>query len=337
MTSYSSEDEFVAALKKELPIYEDSLVVGIGDDAAVIRLKDHYLLVTTDIFIERIHFKRDHIKAEDLGYKAMAVNISDIAAMGAIPKYAFISIGIPPERGSGYLDAIYKGILDACTRFKITIAGGDTSLSSKEIVINVTLMGEMSESPITRRGAKEGDILMVSGKLGSAKAGLVILEKGYCIEEYSSLINSLNRPIPRVSLGRYLAIQRKATSMIDISDGLAIDIYRLCDAGGVGAIIDSASIPIAEDTISLSKKLDVDPLDWSLYGGDDYELLFTCNSKDADFLIVDVEKSIGLKLYKIGYITQEKEIFLLEKRSKKMLSKRGYDHIAQLKKNIDKY
>jgi len=232
-----------------------SVIKGAGDDAAVIRwTKDKYLLFTCDMAIEDVHFNLKESAPFQIGWKALGRNISDIAAMGGVPRYAVVSLGISPELNISVADGICKGIKNLADRFGVSIVGGDMS-RAKKIVIDISLIGEVEKNKLTlRSGAKKGDVILVTGALGGSIKG-----------------KHLNF-MPRISEARKILKGFKINSMIDISDGLALDLYRILKASSVGAYIYEGAIPISKDARSLKN---------ALYDGEDYELLFTMGAKEA--------------------------------------------------------
>lgn len=251
------------------------LVKGIGDDVAVVKLGEKVLLLTTDILIEDIHFRRSWTNPFDLGRKALAVSLSDIASMGGTPKYFLISIGLPKNLPLSFISSLYRGLRKEAEQFQTELIGGDTSLSQR-IVINICLLGEgKEENVLFRKGARVGDALFVTGTLGDAALGLKILQKGRKIQGSKRLIQKLLSPRPRIELGQALAKKHWATAMIDVSDGLLIDTSHLLKESGVGACIWENRIPLSRSYLKQIHSLSNDPIHLALSGGEDYELLFT--------------------------------------------------------------
>ena len=237
---------------------DNSVIKGIGDDAAVLKYtKDKYLLVTSDMIIEDVHFTR-RIKPEQIGHKALACNISDIASMGGIPRHCIISLGLPANLSINFIDRIYKGIYKLSKNFTINIVGGDTNRALK-IIIDITLLGEVQKSKLVlRSNAKVGDWIFVSGFLGGAQIG----------SRHANFI-------PRLKEARFLVENYKLSSMIDISDGLILDLSHILESSGVGATIYEEMIPKYKQATTQE----------ALYTGEDYELLFTLSRKEAVRLI----------------------------------------------------
>ena len=290
-----------------------SLVAGIGDDAAVFRSnagKD--TVITADLLVEDIDFRRSTTPPFLLGHKALAVSLSDIAAMGSRPLWSMISIGVPEEVWeTDFVERLYDGVLDLANRYGVQLIGGDTSRTPENVVIDSIVAGEcVAGMSVMRKGASAGDQIFVTGSLGAAAAGLRLIERGAHLTEQNLgdddsqkldhiLLRQL-RPEPRVGWGIVLGEERLATSMIDLSDGISSDLNRLCDASGVGALIDSSLLPIDERVIELCGRRALDPLQLALHGGEDFELLFTVKAGDVNRLPRRVD-GVGIK--HIGQVT----------------------------------
>ncbi len=288
------------------------LVRGIGDDAAVLKSSaGSDLVISTDLLVEGIDFRRSTTQPNQLGHKALAVSLSDIAAMGARPRWALLSIGVPGEVwDTGFIDTFYDGFFQIADRFGVELIGGDLSRTPEKIVINSIVLGEcLVEREVFRAGAKPGDQIYVTGFLGDAAAGLRLIERGARVQDdhsatadSSSIDHLLLRhlqPEPRVGWGLLLGDQRLATAMIDISDGLSSDLNHLCEESNVGALIDSASIPIDQLVTEICGRRALDPLMLALHGGEDFELLFTVKPENVSKLPKRVD---GIKVTRVGEI-----------------------------------
>ncbi|MCC2626486.1 MAG: thiamine-monophosphate kinase [Thermomicrobiales bacterium] len=261
------------------------LQLGIGDDAAVWQpTPGELIVVTTDSLVESVHFRRDWTDWESLGHKALAVNVSDLAAMGAIPKLAVISLGLDGEERIGDLQALYSGLGGLARRLHMTIAGGDIVRSPRGLILHVTAIGETSgQRVLTRSGANSGDLIGVTGTLGASAAGLHLLgletdDARRRAATANLLIEAHLRPEPRVALGAAL-LELGATSAMDLSDGLLGDLPKILAASGVGARLDEESIPVAAAVRALYPD---EWVDLALRGGEDYELLFTAPRRAWD-------------------------------------------------------
>ena len=291
-----------------------SLLLGIGDDAAIIReTSGRNTLVTTDLLIEDIDFHRDTTTTQFLGHKALAVSLSDIAAMGARPRWSLLSLGIPNDIwNSDFLDEFYEGFFALADRYDVSLVGGDISRTPEKIVIDSVLLGQCPHGRAVRRiGAQPGDQIFVTGSLGGSAAGLRLLERGVRVQHGSAdgadsdahtvrriLLKHL-RPEPRVGWGLVLGEEGLATAMIDISDGLSSDLHHICDESKVGALIDAAKIPIDPLVADICGRRALDPLLLALHGGEDFELLFTVAPADVTRLPKRVD---GIVLRHIGEV-----------------------------------
>lgn len=276
-----------------LKTHHSSLSFGIGDDAAVIRQRSgHDTVITTDLLVEEIDFRLSTTTPWLLGYKALAVSLSDIAAMGARPRFALLSIGVPSAIwNSDFVDELYEGFFALAETYKVALIGGDVSRTPERIVIDSIVMGETETGQaILRSGARAGDHIFVTGSLAGAAAGLRLLERGARlsktpprstdIQVVEQLILRQLRPEPRVPWGALLGEEHLATAMIDISDGLSSDLAHLCHESRTGVIIDASRLPIDANVESLCGRRALDPLLLALHGGEDFELLFTIRPRD---------------------------------------------------------
>ena len=273
-----------------------STLKGIGDDAAVLDGgSDHKRLISTDMLLEGVHFDLSYMPLTHLGYKAVTVNVSDIAAMNGIPKQMTISLGLSNRMSVEAVEALYEGIYAAAKDYQIDIVGGDTTSSRSGLVISITLIGESAPDNIVyRNGAKEGDILCLSGDIGGAYMGLQILEREKEVfnvdpnmqpqlDKYSYIVGRQLRPKARMDVIHELRdLGILPTSMIDISDGLASEIFHLCKQSQKGACIYEDKLPIEKQTFETAAEFSMDPNTAALNGGEDYELLFTIDQKDFE-------------------------------------------------------
>ena len=300
----------------------ESLIEGIGDDCAAFKAsKDRISLITTDMSVEGTHFIRDISTPFETGWKCMTANLSDIAAMGGVPIFAFISVGLPPDTDEDYASELFRGLNRCAAEWGAYIAGGDTTRSEK-VVISVTIYGEAGpDSLITRRGAAPGDSIFTTGPTGDSTAGLELLkEKGRAAQElYPSLVKKHLAPDPRSGAVQSV-LSMKPTAMIDLSDGLVSDLKHICEASQTGFILTCEDIPLSEELIKYCSDSGKDPLQYALTSGEEYELIFT--AKDT----AHPPLSDGdLKIKKIGRIT-EKDYLISEKGSIKSVDAEGFDH-----------
>lgn len=312
--------------------YGQSVRVGIGDDAAVIRIPgDGFLLACTDMLVEGKHFLREKTPPAALGYKAMAVNLSDIAAMGGIPRQALVSVGWPGDCSLDYAEKVYEGLYDLAGEYQVNIVGGDT-VCAPVMVLNVTVIGEARKRAVRRSGAKPGDKLAVTGRLGASAAGLALLQageeekRGIPAEVVKDLLDSHLRPAPRVREAGLLVATGNPSAMIDISDGLAGDARHLAVAGRVGVLIYGDRLPVDDYTKAVAAAMQKDYREWALYGGEDYELLVTL----AEEKVAGVKQRLagaGVSFSVIGEIIPGKEGLRIERQGKTgPLLGKGYEH-----------
>ncbi|MBD0371245.1 MAG: thiamine-phosphate kinase [Pyrinomonadaceae bacterium] len=311
-----------------------SLLHGIGDDAAVFEQRGGFdTVMTADLLVEDVDFRLSTTPPRLLGHKALAVSLSDIAAMGARPRFALLSVGVPRSVWrSGFLDEFYEGFFALAHRYHVELIGGDVSRTPERVLIDSIVIGDVSHgSAVTRAGARPGDHIFVTGNLGGAHAGLSLLENeirrapvGRRIIE--RLVSRHRRPEPRVSWGAMLGEEGLATAMIDLSDGLSSDLAHLCHESKVGARIDAARIPVDPLVEHLADKLRLNPLEAALNGGEDFELLFTIHPRDLQRL----PKRIGtVPATYIGDITDERDLILLRQgRRLRQLNPRGFMHFS---------
>jgi len=308
----------------------ERVIKGIGDDTAVLNSDPRkVILFTTDMLVEGVHFRLDFSTPKQVGLKALAVNISDIAAMGGIPTNAVISIGVSGERDIQIIEGIYEGLREMCAKYQVNIVGGDT-VSSKDLIINVALMGEAEkEQVIYRSGAKAGDHIYVTETLGDSAAGLFLLmELGLenIPEIYRPLIKRHLAPVPRLIESRLLVNSGCISAMNDISDGLASELHEIGEQSKVGFRISENKLPLSNCVKYLDSR-EINPLEFALFGGEDFELVFTVKAKEQDrFQSYIAEKQ--LKVHLIGEITTSDEGYILIDKDgqAKDLEPKGYNH-----------
>ncbi len=305
---------------------------GMGDDCAVLETGGkRLLLVTTDTLIEGVHFTDQTLLPEALGWKSLAVNISDMAAMGGTPHTAFLSIALKPESTIRFLESFMVGFKTLADETAIVLAGGDTVQSPSFSVITIALLGDCApENVVYRSGARVGDNLWVTGPLGNAAGGLFLLREGSSFEPsgYEALIQAHQRPMPRLKVGKALGQSGLVHAMIDISDGVAKDLGHICEQSNTGALLQTTSIPMTDALLRLAAHVRRRPLDWALHGGEDYELLFTASSSDEDKIVSLVTKISGAPPAKIGTMIREDGIWLETEAGRRRLRPGGYVHFS---------
>ncbi len=317
----------IAIIRKRMGTLRPEVIRSIGDDVAVVSIGQKALLITTDILIEDIHFERSWTDPYRLGKKALAVNLSDIAAMGGTPKYFLISLGLPKTLPYAFVSLFYRGLKEMARRYQVDLVGGDTSLSQK-IIINICLIGEgINRNLVFRNGAKVGDDLYVSGTLGDAALGLRILQDQSSPQKPKGLIGRHLTPTPRIELGKALARKQIASAMIDVSDGLLSDTSHILEESKVGAEIWEERLPLSREYLRWINTYSKDPYQIALSGGEDYELLFTAPPKWKSN-ILSLSRSLNIPITQVGKILPLKEgIQLIGKGGKRVsLNRLGFDH-----------
>ena len=289
MPFHLSEDSFIALMRRLSRGAGPKPVAGIGDDAAVLQPpRRSHTLVTTDLLTEGVHFLRARTPARLLGRKAMAVNLSDIAAMGGVPLQAVVSVGLPRGTKASFARDLARGLAEQARRHRVAIVGGDTC-AAQRLFVNVTLLGAVEPGRAVRRsGARPGDRLYVTGTLGASAAGLTLLRAGRTRVNADAATRHVLRvhldPTPRVLFGRALGLGGLAMAMIDLSDGLGKDLPRLCEASGAGAVISESALPV--DRAALALLGEAEGRLAAIAGGEDYELLFAARSGTEPILAV---------------------------------------------------
>ena len=296
-TELSELGEFgiIKHLTKNIVLQNPSSLLGVGDDCAIIEGSKKQTLVTTDMLVEGVHFDLMYVPLKHLGYKSVMVNLSDIYAMNGTPKQITVSIAISNRFSIEALEELYEGIYLACSKCKVDLIGGDTTSSRSGLIISITAIGEAEAEEIVRRdGAKESDLLVVSGDLGGAYVGLQLLEREKEVykanpsiqpdlEGHDYILERQLKPEARMDIPPLLKkLEVKPNAMIDISDGLSSEILHLCTASGLGCTLYEEKIPIDPTTINMAREFNLDPTVCALSGGEDYELLFSIDLKDYD-------------------------------------------------------
>ena len=319
---------FIERIKDGCLIRDANIIRGIGDDCCVFKTSAEVAsLLTTDMLVEQIHFLLGAIPPYQLGRKSLAVNMSDIAAMGGTPKEAAISVAIPDTVDLGFLDALYDGMKSMAKEFEVNLLGGDTTASPGPFIINIALVGEAREEEVLyRSGAKVGDVVFLTGPVGSAAAGLDIILKGRGSDEWGELIEAHHNPHPQIKTGRTIASMRVANSLIDVSDGVAADLGHICTESRLGAIVEEKTIPTTEQFRAYCEKFQEDSRRLSLHVGEDYVLLGTVPPESAARLQEALESN-GCQFHSIGNTVAESGL-RLESRdgSVEVIGANGWDH-----------
>lgn len=313
------------SLSKDLPSFPQ-IVKGIGDDTAVLDMENKYLLITSDVLIENVHFDWQWFNPFQLGYRSLAVNLSDIAAMGGEARYFLVSISLPRKFLKESLKELIAGMKSLASHYSLALIGGDTVASPKTI-INITVIGQVDKDKILfRSGAQVGDAILVSSHLGEAAAGLALLKKDLTSENplFSQLTLAHLLPQPELDLANCLANTKNVHAAIDISDGIAKDLNLICEASRVGARIHQDLLPISRACYEAAHFLKEDPINWALQGGEDYGLLFTVPKDQVENIKKIVSVALNRKLYLIGEIIKEGIYLDTEK-----LNIGGFDHFRE--------
>lgn len=305
------EFKLIDRLTKNVANRQKSTILGIGDDAAILNFDKKQVLLSTDLLIEGIHFDLTYIPLKHLGYKAVMVNLSDIAAMNALPSQITVGLAVSNRFSVEALEEIYAGMLMACDKYNVDLVGGDTTSSTSGLMISISVLGSANSTDIVKRStAKAGDLIIVSGDLGAAYTGLLLLEREKQVyvqdpnmqpdlEAYPYVLERQLRPEARVDMvNRFAELKLTPTAMIDISDGLASEIMHLCEESALGCHIYEDKIPIDPQTITVAEIFNMHPVTCALNGGEDYELLFTVSQKDFEKINGQID------FYIIGHMTE---------------------------------
>lgn len=330
----------IARLTRGLPGRAD-VVLPAGDDAALLDLgggADALLAATCDAQVEGRHFMRGVATPEEIGWKALAVNLSDIAAMGAEPLWALVSLLLPAEESVAELDGVYAGMRALALRYGVAIVGGNIAGTSGPLTIDITLLGRVARARALRRaGGRPGDALLVTGALGAAAAGVLLAtgatsngaaRVGIAADLAERAHDAMAAPEPRVAEGRALAASGVVTAMLDVSDGFAADLGHLCTASGVGALVEEAELPIAPAAAAVAPIYGRAPRDLALYGGEDYELLLSVRPEGVH-AAVEAVRSVGGTARVVGRLTADVGRIESEAPSgeRRRIEPRGWDHL----------
>ncbi|WP_096201978.1 thiamine-phosphate kinase [Bacillus sp. FJAT-45350] len=324
------KDEF-AFIQSIVPkgTYQKGLRVGIGDDAAVYHTSEDYdQVICVDTMVEGVHFRKDTMEPTHIGYKALAVNISDLAAMGAIPLYYLVSIAIPKRWSEEELQEIYQGMSELAHQHKVDLIGGDTVSTKDSLVISVTVVGQVEkERRLLRKEAKPGDIVFVTGTVGDSSAGLeLLLENGISGDfttEQKNLVKAHQKPRPQVEIGRILAKSDIRLALNDVSDGVASEANEIAEESNVTIVIDSDELPYSKElsTYSLEQRME-----YALFGGEDFQLIGAMSSSDWKSVKNEIETA-NFKITKIGEVQKGKaQVKLKHNQKLLLLEKKGYNH-----------
>ena len=337
---FQSETEFVRWLGRFRRGEDRSVTLGIGDDAAlVLPTPGRELVLTTDLSIEGVHFTRALHPSRSVGHRSLARSLSDIAAMGGVPRYALVSLAISSQVTRAWVEGFYAGLASLAKRFQVSLIGGDTAVVSGSVTIDVMAAGQVEQGrALVRSGARPGDQICVSGTLGQSALGLALLRRGLHASQFRKGTQTLALtragrqairahlyPEPQCALGRLLSKKRIASAAMDLSDGLSQDLARLCEASGVGATIWAKRVPTPETRTVPGSPLKA--LNLALHGGEDYQLLFTVPPRRAPRIRGRFQ---DVPLHRIGEINATKKLVLVGMDGKERpLEPQGYDHFRK--------
>jgi thiamine-monophosphate kinase len=327
----------IERVKSSFSLQNSTSIVGIGDDAALIASGEEYLLVTTDMLLESVHFDLSYMPLQHLGYKAVVANVSDIAAMNGKPEQITVALAFSNRFSLEAIESVYNGIRSACENYKVDLVGGDTSASASGLVISITALGRVNKGKETLRStAKVNDIICVTGDLGAAYLGLQVLEREKQVfltnpemqpdlEKYEYLVGRQLRPEARMDIVHELADKEVVpTAMIDISDGLASELLHLSKSSGVGIKIFEDKVPIDAGAFETAIEFKIDPITCALNGGEDYELLFTIAPSDYEKLKNHPD------IHFIGHVhnNPQQNVMLTKQETTVPLKAQGWNHFS---------
>jgi thiamine-monophosphate kinase len=316
------------------------VTLGIGDDAAVVAgSSGQEWLFAMDTMVEEVHFRNETMGESDVGYKALAANISDIAAMGGIPKFALVSVSVPPHWDTERMKRLYDGLYACAEKYGVAVIGGDTTSAPQQLVVSITVIGIVEAGKAIRRsGAEAGQSVFLTGPTGLSAGGLHWLFKKNAAEENDRaniaiphrLVQAHQRPSPSVKAGRILLDYGWATALNDVSDGVASEAWEIAEASHVKLVLKETDLPLSGELVSYAHDNGVHPLDWVLYGGEDYVLLGTVD-KRYELAMRELFREEGIPLFFIGEVEAGKPEVVMETSSgvSKPLFKRGYNHFPK--------
>jgi thiamine-monophosphate kinase len=324
---------FIDRIKKGCLIRPEGVVQAIGDDSAAFEVPEgQVILVTTDLLVERIHFLRHATTGFNLGYKALAVNLSDIAAMGGTAREAFISIAIPADCDLVFLDDLYQGMRDLAGQYSVNLLGGDTTSSKEDLVINIGIVGSVSpDHMLTRAAAQPGDRIFTTGYLGDSRAGLhlILNHMEPSTDDHKALFEAHIRPHPYLKEGKFIAAQKGAHAGIDVSDGLSSDLEHILAASRVGARLWAKSFPLSKPLEGFCREFNFNATDYILAGGEDYTLLVTIAPDRSDAVQQAYTEKFESPLFEIGEISESSQLELVdENNNTRIIKPQGWEHFT---------
>jgi thiamine-monophosphate kinase len=305
------------------------VLLGIGDDAAAWQpSRSHRSVVTTDALIEGVHFTLDGMTLGEIGWRAMAANLSDLAAMGARARLGTVALGVPAQVDAAGILALSAGMAECARRYGLEIAGGDLT-RAPVVTIVITAIGEVRPTHLkTRAGAREGDVLAVTGMLGASRAGLDVLRAAVTLDDAlrAQALAAHRTPLPRLAEGAWLAARAHVHAMMDCSDGLSTDLRRLTSSSGVGAVVDR--VPVAQAALAAARQLKLDPAEYALAGGEDYELLVAVAPRAFGHVARGFAARFGRALEPVGRVRADERLMMVKQAGEEPIARTGWDHFT---------
>jgi len=326
------EDALIASFARFIEgagVKPRGLVLGVGDDAAIIRGAGEDYVVTKDVLVEGRHFRRQWFSGVALGWRAAAVNLSDVAAMGAMPRFGLVSLVVPEDLPLAYARGIERGINRHLVKYGATVIGGNVSGTRGPLVVDVTLIGAVRTGGAWKRSARKGDAIVLVGPVGDAAVGLSLLEKNTRVR--GALVTRYRRPVPRLDVAKLLAGSSDVHGAMDISDGLSTDLIRMCRAAGAGCELLQEQLPLSRALKTYCIGHDHDPVAWAMRGGEDYALILAVAPSKADALCKRVKARLGISAVVAGRFTGDKGRFRLvgEDGRARAFRSTGWDHLKK--------
>ncbi len=328
------EDELIDALGRIVRAKKArtrGVVVGVGDDAAIVRPGSGDLVLTTDVLVEGRHFRREWFTGHELGWRLAAVNLSDIAAMGGRPLYGLLSLVIPDDVPAEFVTDIERGVQDHLARYGATIVGGNLSGIDGTLVCDLALVGSVARGKALQRRCLPGDAIVVAGRLGEAAAGLHLVRPSASSKRFQPLAQAYKRPRPLLDVADVLRRHSAVHGVIDVSDGFSTDLIRMCRASKAGCEVETQQIPLSKTLLTFCDNLIAAALQLALHGGDDYALIVSVDAKKADALVRSIHRRTGVLAARVGHFTRSKGTYtLVDKHGQKTpLTPRGWDHFTR--------
>jgi thiamine-monophosphate kinase len=327
-----SEHELISTFARAIAAAEvrpPGLVIGVGDDAAVVRPEPRRdTIVTNDVQVEGRHFERAWLTGRELGWRLAAVNLSDIAAMGGEPRHALLSLVVPTTLEQSYVVDIVRGAISHLSRHGAAVIGGNVSSTEGPLVCDMTLLGVTERGKAWRRRGRARDAIVVAGETGAARAGLLTLMSHGNSDGGGRLVRAFTRPEPRLDVARLLAGVAAVHGAIDVSDGLSSDLIHMCRAGKVGCSVDGEALPITRATVAFCRDHEHDPVDWAMRGGEDYALVLSVAPSKAHALCGHIQAKLGVTARVVGRFTGAKGTYRIrypDGRSRRFKAS-GFDH-----------